>query len=149
MYKRQLELGRASGLRFAAKIFTNLTQDHLDFHETMDAYFAAKRRLFDEPGPAVVNADDGYGRRLAAELPEALTFAIEHEADYRATDVSFDVNGARFTCATPDGQLELESRLPGLFNVQNVLAAVAVARSLGVEAETCLLYTSPSPRDRS
>jgi UDP-N-acetylmuramoyl-L-alanyl-D-glutamate--2,6-diaminopimelate ligase len=131
-----LELGRAAGIRFAAKVFTNLTQDHLDFHETMDAYFAAKRRLFDEPGPAIVNADDEYGRRLAAELPDAVTFAIEHDADYRATGVSFDVNGARFTCATPDGQLELESRLPGLFNVQNVLAAVAVARLLGVDAET-------------
>ncbi len=131
-----LELGRAAGIRFAAKVFTNLTQDHLDFHETMDAYFAAKRRLFDEPGLAIVNADDEYGRRLAAELPDALTFGIEHIADYRATGVSFDVNGARFTCKTPDGPLELESRLPGLFNVQNVLAAVAVARSLGVEAET-------------
>jgi len=121
-----LELGRAAGIRFAAKVFTNLTQDHLDFHETMDAYFAAKRRLFDEPGLAIVNADDEYGRRLAAELPDALTFGIEHIADYRATGVSFDVNGARFTCKTPDGPLELESRLPGLFNVQNVLAAVAV-----------------------
>ncbi len=131
-----LELGRAAGIRFASKVFTNLTQDHLDFHETMDAYFAAKRRLFDEPGPAIVNADDEYGRRLAAELPGALTFAIEHDADYRATGVSFDVNGARFSCATPDGPLELESRLPGLFNVQNVLAAVAVARMLGVEADT-------------
>src|SRR3954454_14583046 len=130
-----LELGRAGGIRFAAKVFTNLTQDHLDFHETMDAYFAAKRRLFDEPGPDIVNADDEYGRRLAAELDAPVTFAIEHEADYRATDVSFDVNGARFGCQTPDGPLELESPLPGLFNVQNVLGAVAVARTLGVDAE--------------
>ncbi len=63
-----LELGRASGIRFAAKVFTNLTQDHLDFHESMEAYYLAKRRLFDEPGPAVVNVDDEYGRRLAEEL---------------------------------------------------------------------------------
>jgi UDP-N-acetylmuramoyl-L-alanyl-D-glutamate--2,6-diaminopimelate ligase len=130
-----LELGRAAGIRFAAKVFTNLTQDHLDFHETMDAYFAAKRRLFDEPGPDIVNADDEYGRRLAAELDTPVTFAIEHEADYRATDVSFDLNGARFGCQTPDGPLELESPLPGLFNVQNVLGAVAVARTLGVPAD--------------
>ncbi len=61
-------VGRASGIRFAAKVFTNLTQDHLDFHDSMEAYFLAKRRLFDEPGPAVVNVDDEYGRRLAEEL---------------------------------------------------------------------------------
>jgi UDP-N-acetylmuramoyl-L-alanyl-D-glutamate--2,6-diaminopimelate ligase len=131
-----LELGRAAGIHFACRVFTNLTQDHLDFHETMDAYFAAKRRLFEEPGLAVLNADDEYGRRLAQELPDALTFGIEHDAGYRATGVSFDVNGSRFTCETPDGRLELQSPLPGLFNVQNALAAVAVARSLGIDAET-------------
>ena len=130
-----LELGRADGIRFACRVFTNLTQDHLDFHETMDAYFAAKRRLFEEPGLAVVNADDEYGRRIAAELPGAVTFAIDHEAHYRARDVHFDVSGARFACDTPEGTLELETPLPGLFNVQNVLGALAVARSLGVDGE--------------
>jgi UDP-N-acetylmuramoyl-L-alanyl-D-glutamate--2,6-diaminopimelate ligase len=127
-----LELGRVTGIRFACRVFTNLTQDHLDFHHTMDAYFQAKRRLFQDPGPAVVNVDDEYGRRLATELREVITFGIESEADYRARDVSFDVSGSSFTCETPDGSLELESPLPGLFNVRNVLAAVAVARSLGV-----------------
>ena len=131
-----LELGRADAIRFACRVFTNLTQDHLDFHDTMDAYFAAKRKLFDEPGPAVVNVDDEYGRRLASELGEATTFGIEHEADYRARDVRFDMSGAWFTCETPDGPVELESPLPGLFNVQNVLGAVVVARILGVEAGT-------------
>jgi UDP-N-acetylmuramoyl-L-alanyl-D-glutamate--2,6-diaminopimelate ligase len=131
-----LELGRATGIRFAAKVFTNLTQDHLDFHRTMDAYYAAKRRLFDEPGPAVVNVDDEYGRRLAEELGDAITFAIDADADYRARDVSFDVSGSAFAVDTPDGELRLETPLPGLFNVQNVLGAVAVARLLGLEAET-------------
>ncbi|HYP49008.1 MAG TPA: UDP-N-acetylmuramoyl-L-alanyl-D-glutamate--2,6-diaminopimelate ligase, partial [Thermoleophilaceae bacterium] len=130
-----LELGRAAGISFACRVFTNLTQDHLDFHGTMEAYFAAKRRLFDEPGLAVVNADDEYGRRIAAEV-DCVTFAIEREAHYRALEVEFDFKGSRFTCMTPDGELELSSPLPGLFNVQNVLAAVAVARSLGVEAAT-------------
>src|ERR671914_292729 len=65
-----LELGRVAGIRFACRIFTNLSQDHLDFHETMEAYFAAKRRLFEDPGLSVVNVDDEYGRRIAAELPE-------------------------------------------------------------------------------
>jgi UDP-N-acetylmuramoyl-L-alanyl-D-glutamate--2,6-diaminopimelate ligase len=129
-----LELGRADAIRFACRVFTNLTQDHLDFHGTMDAYFAAKRKLFDEPGPAVVNIDDEYGRRLADGRDEAITFAIERDADYRARDVRFDVSGAWFTCETPDGPLEIESPLPGLFNVLNVLGAVAVARTLGVDS---------------
>src|ERR687896_390024 len=130
-----LELGRAAGIRFACRVFTNLTQDHLDFHETMEAYFLAKRRLFEEPGPAVVNVDDEYGRRMAAEL-DCVTFGIDNEADYRALDVEFDLMGSRFRCETPDGSLELESPLPGLFNVQNALAAIAAARLLGVGAET-------------
>ncbi len=129
-----LELGRVAGIRFACRIFTNLTQDHLDFHETMDAYFAAKRRLFEEPGLSVVNIDDEYGRRIAGEV-ECVTFGVEREADYRARDVKFDLMGSRFVCETPHGELELSSPLPGLFNVQNVLAAVAAARSLGVAAE--------------
>jgi len=131
-----LELGRASGIKFACRVFTNLTQDHLDFHSDMEAYYLAKRRLFDEPGPAVVNLDDPYGRRLAEELGDATTYGVEAEAaDYRARDVTFDVAGAAFAVDTPDGTLELTTRLPGLFNVQNVLAALAAARTLGVEPD--------------
>src|SRR4051812_2287683 len=130
-----VELGRAAGIRFACRVFTNLTQDHLDFHETMDAYFAAKRRLFDGAGPAVVNVDDEYGRRLAAEV-DCRTFAIDREADYRALDVEFDLMGSRFRCQTPLGELELSSPLPGLFNVQNVLAAVGAVAELGVPGDT-------------
>jgi UDP-N-acetylmuramoyl-L-alanyl-D-glutamate--2,6-diaminopimelate ligase len=127
-----LELGRVAGIRFACRMFTNLTQDHLDFHDTMEAYFLAKRRLFDEGGPAVVNIDDEYGRRIASEV-DCVTFAIEREADYRARDIEFDLMGSRFTCETPDGEIRIESPLPGVFNVMNVLGAVAAVRSLGVE----------------
>src|SRR3954447_2101551 len=130
-----LELGRASGIRFACRVFTNLTQDHLDFHPTMEDYFLAKRRLFEGAGPVVVNVDDEYGRRLAAELDDPVTFAVERDADYRARDVRFDLTGARFTCDTPDGSIAMESPLPGLFNVQNVLGAVASVRALGVPLE--------------
>jgi UDP-N-acetylmuramoyl-L-alanyl-D-glutamate--2,6-diaminopimelate ligase len=127
-----LELGRVAGIRFAVRVFTNLTQDHLDFHATMDAYFAAKRRLFDEPGPtSVVNVDDAYGRRIAAEV-HAVTFGIEHDADYRAREIDFDFTGSRFTLDTPDGAIEVDSPLPGLFNVLNVVGAIAAVRSLGV-----------------
>jgi UDP-N-acetylmuramoyl-L-alanyl-D-glutamate--2,6-diaminopimelate ligase len=132
-----LELGRAAGIHFACRVFTNLTQDHLDFHDDMEAYYLAKRRLFDGPGPAVINVDDEYGRRLADSLDVPITYAIDSPADYRARDVRFDVTGARFTADTPDGPLELATRLPGLFNVSNALAALAIARTLGVDSETC------------
>ena len=127
-----LELGRAAGIRFSARVFTNLTQDHLDFHETMDAYFAAKRRLFEEPGLSVVNVDDEYGRRIAAEV-ESTTIGVHHDADFRARDVRFDLTGSTFTCATPEGELELRVPLPGLFNVQNALCALAAVHGLGTD----------------
>ena len=130
-----LELGRAEGIRFACRVFTNLTQDHLDFHPSMEAYFMAKRRLFDGPGPAVVNIDDDYGHRLADDVPGAVTYGLSERADYRARDVRFDPSGSTFTCDTPDGPVAVETRLPGLFNVQNALAALAAARSLGVELD--------------
>src|SRR3954469_13731040 len=86
-----LELGRTAGIDWACRVFTNLTQDHLDFHKTMEDYFLAKRRLFlDGDAPSVVNVDDSYGRRLAKQLPEAITYGIETEADFQAEDVRFD-----------------------------------------------------------
>jgi UDP-N-acetylmuramoyl-L-alanyl-D-glutamate--2,6-diaminopimelate ligase len=127
-----LELGRAGGIRFAARVFTNLTQDHLDFHETMDAYFAAKRRLFEEPGLSIVNVDDEYGRRIADEV-EATTIGVHHEAAFRARDVRFDLTGSTFTCATPEGELQLRVPMPGLFNVQNALCALAAVHGLGTD----------------
>jgi UDP-N-acetylmuramoyl-L-alanyl-D-glutamate--2,6-diaminopimelate ligase len=130
-----LELGRASGIRYACRVFTNLTQDHLDFHETMDAYFAAKRRLFELPGTSVVNVDDPYGRHIAEDLGDAVTFAVEREAAYRAREVRFDLTGSSFTCETPDGAFDTWLPLPGLFNVQNALAAIAAVRALEVAAE--------------
>jgi UDP-N-acetylmuramoyl-L-alanyl-D-glutamate--2,6-diaminopimelate ligase len=100
--------GRLDGTRFAVLVFTNLTQDHLDFHGTMEDYFAAKRRLFDQAELAVVNVADDWGRRLAAELSEAITFDA-------ATD-----------------PLAAALQLRGRFNRANALAAAAAARSLGV-----------------
>jgi UDP-N-acetylmuramoyl-L-alanyl-D-glutamate--2,6-diaminopimelate ligase len=128
-----LELRRTDGVRFAARVFTNLTQDHLDFHSDMERYFLAKRRLFEgEGGPAVVNLDDEYGRRLARDFPEATTYAIDHDADLRALGVEFDPHGSRFELATPDATAAIETRLPGLFNVSNALAAAGAAAALGV-----------------
>jgi UDP-N-acetylmuramoyl-L-alanyl-D-glutamate--2,6-diaminopimelate ligase len=128
-----LTLHRADAIHFEVAIFTNLTQDHLDFHETMEDYFAAKRRLFTEHAPrvAIVNVDDPYGARLAGEI-ECVTFsAVGAPADYSATAVSFDAAGAAFTV----GARELQTALPGDFNVANALGAYAAALALGVDPE--------------
>jgi UDP-N-acetylmuramoyl-L-alanyl-D-glutamate--2,6-diaminopimelate ligase len=141
-----LELGRADATHFAAAIFTNLTQDHLDFHDTMEDYFLAKRRLFAEHRPAhsVINVGDPYGARLAAELGGPLTFAVQPAggerlaADYLAEDVRFDVTGARFDLRTASGAREVRLPMPGRFNVANALGALAAAHALGGELEALL-----------
>ncbi len=139
-----LALGRTDGIHFAAAIFTNLSRDHLDFHPTMEDYFQAKRRLFASPdttGPsriAVVNVDDPYGRRLAGELPDAVTFALDSPADYRAHDVRVGPGGCRLELQTPGGERSLSLPMPGRFNVSNALAALAAVRSLGGDLDTIL-----------
>jgi UDP-N-acetylmuramoyl-L-alanyl-D-glutamate--2,6-diaminopimelate ligase len=132
-----LELHRADAIHFAVAIFTNLTQDHLDFHGTMERYFEAKRRLFVDAQPctAVINVDDPYGARLAAELPATVTVAVDRPATYRARDVQTDMSGSRFTVEGPDGRVELRSPLAGRFNVYNVLGAFAAVRALDVPLE--------------
>ncbi len=133
-----LALNRVDAMHFAGALFTNLTQDHLDFHHTMEEYFQAKRRLFEaRPAIAVVNVDDPYGARLADQLPGAITFALERDAAFRATDVRTDLGGSRFIVGGPAGDQELHSPLRGRFNVYNVLGAFAMARALGVSADTC------------
>jgi len=141
-----LALGRADAIHWAAAIFTNLTQDHLDFHPTMEEYFAAKRQLFTDGRPpvAVVNIDDPYGARLAGELRAAgdhgpahparlVTIGIDSPgADLRATDIESSFAGSAFRA----GGLTLRSPLPGRFNVMNVLGAVAAVRALGVDDAT-------------
>jgi UDP-N-acetylmuramoyl-L-alanyl-D-glutamate--2,6-diaminopimelate ligase len=130
-----LELRRADGIHVAVAVFTNLTQDHLDFHPTMEDYFDAKRRLFASPltEARVVNADDPYGRRLAEEFPDAVTFAIDADATYRAVDVVTGFAGSDCRFETPDGSFDVHVPLPGRFNVANALAAWAAVRALGVE----------------
>ena len=134
-----IELGRLQGVRFDAAVFTNLGSDHLDFHGDEEAYFAAKRRLFtdlDPDGrrpPAVVNVDDPWGQRLTNELIELgeqpVTFGRNPAVDVAVRDLRVDGGGISFAS---DG-LELESRLRGDFNAQNILAAVATGRFLGLD----------------
>jgi len=127
-------LGRLEGTRFAALVFTNLSQDHLDFHGTMDEYYESKRRLFGA-WPAAVNVGDPWGRRLAEELradgSSPVTFGFADDADIRCEGLELTPAGARFRA---DG-LEVATALRGRFNVENVLGAVAAARLLGLEAD--------------
>ena len=129
-----LELGRVAGTRFAAAGFTNLTQDHLDFHPTMEDYYLAKRRLFqDGDWPAAVNVGDEYGKRLARETSgPVLTYAAGgEEAAVRPQALEIGVGGAiSLIATTPRGPLPLDVRLRGDFNVENVLCAVALAELL-------------------
>jgi UDP-N-acetylmuramoyl-L-alanyl-D-glutamate--2,6-diaminopimelate ligase len=136
---------RTDGVRFAVAVFTNLTQDHLDYHADMEDYFEAKRRLFvpegaqRTPAVAVVNVDDPYGERLAGDLretgdPPLRTFSVSGapDADYRALDPSFDASGSSFRCVWPGGEVEVRTPLGGHFNVENSLAAIAACDALGV-----------------
>jgi UDP-N-acetylmuramoyl-L-alanyl-D-glutamate--2,6-diaminopimelate ligase len=131
------ELGRLDGVRFSALAFTNLGQDHLDFHGTAERYFEAKRRLFvtGDPPPAAVNVGDEHGRRLADELralgqDQLLTFGFADDADVRPEQLELGAQGARLRA----GGIDLRTSLRGRFNVENVLTAVAVGRLLGIEA---------------
>ena len=113
------ELHRLDHVRFRVLVFTNLTQDHLDFHGTIERYYAAKRRLFSPGVPAAVNVGDEYGRRLAEELPAALTYGF---ADAAAVG--------------PEALAGIELRLRGRFNLENALGALAAARLLGIDDGT-------------
>jgi len=134
-----LALHRVTGMQFAAAVFTNLTQDHLDFHKTFDEYRAAKRRLFEmvEPGGvSVINVDDPSGAAMAASSrARVVTYGITSAADVRASDVRLHVGGAEFVVDTPHGRASLRSRLHGRFNVYNTLAAVAAAQWAGVSLD--------------
>ncbi len=141
-----LALDRTSGCEFDVAIYTNLTQDHLDFHGDMDAYFQAKLRLFSaldpagrklRPKRAIVNLDDERGPRVcdASRVP-VWTYAIHKPADIRAEDVRLALSGTRFIAATPQGRFPVESRLVGEHNVYNILAAIGVGLHEGFPPET-------------
>ena len=131
-----LAMGRVGGARFDAAVFTNLTRDHLDYHKDFEEYFAAKRKLFDllKAGrrPAF-NVDDPYGRRLAAEIPGALTFGERGEVSAR--DVALTTAGIRGTLTTPRGEVPFTTPLLGRYNLSNLLAAAAAAETLELPHE--------------
>ena len=127
-----LALGRVDDVRFAVAALTNITRDHLDFHGTIERYTAAKRRLFELAPRAVLNIDDPAGKIFAAELRGALTYALDVPADIRAEDLELGGDGSTFTI---DGT-RMTLALPGRFNVRNALAAIGIARVLGLADAT-------------
>lgn len=131
-------LRRLDRVRLDALVFTNLSQDHLDLHGSMQEYFAAKRRLFTGPAPppAAVNVGDEWGRRLAADLEDLhraplVTFALAEEAEVRPENLEIRVDGSRFRAAG----VEVETRLRGRFNVENVLGAIAAGLLLDLDED--------------
>lgn len=141
-----LALDRTAGCEFDVAIFTNLTQDHLDFHRDMESYFDAKLRLFSDLDPAgrkprpkraIVNIDDPRGARVCAvsRVP-VWTYAIRQPADIRAEDVRLTLGGTSLTAVTPHGRFPIESWLVGEHNVYNILAAIGVGLHEGLSPET-------------
>jgi UDP-N-acetylmuramoyl-L-alanyl-D-glutamate--2,6-diaminopimelate ligase len=137
-----IELHRADALKFAVAVFTNLTRDHLDYHRTMESYFAAKVKLFNgaldpQLGASVINVDDEYGRRLLGSARgRIITYGFSPEADVRTEKFDLSPRGLSYTATTPAGQIEIASPLVGRFHVYNTLAAFGAGLALGASLET-------------
>jgi UDP-N-acetylmuramoyl-L-alanyl-D-glutamate--2,6-diaminopimelate ligase len=136
-----IELHRADALQFAVAVFTNLTRDHLDYHGTMENYFAAKSKLFTgalgtEPRASIINTDDEYGRRLFESAKgDRMSYGLGPRADVRANDLKMSSQGLEITAETPSGKADIASPLVGRFHVYNILAAVAAGLALGAGLE--------------
>ena len=133
-----LALERVGGIHFDVAAFTNLTEDHLDFHKTMDEYCAAKAQLFCRCDRAVVNRDDAYAERIleAAECP-VLTTSVHGMADLRAEKVQLHAEGVEFTALTAQEQAKVSLPIPGRFTVANALTVLGIARQLGISLTDC------------
>jgi UDP-N-acetylmuramoyl-L-alanyl-D-glutamate--2,6-diaminopimelate ligase len=143
-----IDLHRVDAVRFAAVAFTNLTQDHLDYHLTMEEYASVKRRLFSdfETGARVVNVDDPYGERIATELPDVLTVGRHESAAVRAADEVLTAAGATFTLVAPGGRARVELPLAGAYNVSNALVAAGCALAVGIPLETVAAGLCSAPQ---
>jgi len=134
-----LDQGRVEGINFHSAIFTNLTQDHLDYHKTLDNYFKAKAKLFkglNATSFAVINNDDKYSRTLKGlTKAKIITYGIKNKADIMAQNLKFDCRGTEFLLSTPDFKMNLETRLIGEHNIYNILAALAWAVKAGISKD--------------
>jgi UDP-N-acetylmuramoyl-L-alanyl-D-glutamate--2,6-diaminopimelate ligase len=143
-----LALHRVAGIQYDVAVFTNLSQDHLDFHPDMEDYFRTKRRLFESlgcdwsrPAPpyAVLNLDDPRTTEILADLKVPyITYGFHPEAHVRATDLEFSPEGSRFTVKTPIGDAQVQLRLAGAFNVSNALAAIGVGLARRVDLDVAV-----------
>ncbi len=132
-----LAMDRLWGCHFQVAVFTNLTREHMDFHQTFEDYFAAKRRLFEGAGAgtpevAVVNTDDEFGKRLTGMAKKTVSYGLESDADITTKKFHLTFNGLTFTAHTPNGKVHVVSRLVGRINVYNLLAAIGAAQALGL-----------------
>ena len=124
---------------FRTAVFTNLTQDHLDYHKDMEDYFQAKKMLFSICDAAIINIDDDYGRRLMNETEcEKYSFSIKEKADITADNISIKSTGSSFRLSINGSYYDVAARMPGMFNVSNLTAAIAVCLREGIPAETVL-----------
>ncbi len=136
-----LAQSRVKGCSFEVGVFTNLTQDHLDFHEDMEDYFAAKSLLFNSEylkGKAIINQDDSYGVRLIESLDRSKVWSYsvsDNSADLYTSDLTYEPNGVRGILHTPKGKVEFRSPLVGQYNIANFLAAIGTVLYLGLELE--------------
>ena len=139
-----LEQNRVGGCCFNGAVLTNLTQDHLDYHITMDNYFEAKALLFKglkEGDFAVINADDAYAQRFLDVIPQGVkkyTYGVKNNADVKAEDIHFSLNGAEFTLKAQGASHRVNLHMNGMFSVYNVLAAVTASIAMGIEIKTAL-----------
>lgn len=134
-----LAMDRLWGCHFAAAVFTNLTRDHLDYHKTFEEYFAAKRRLFEGTGAgpadvAVVNTDDPYGHALEGLAARTLTYGLKNGAQISTKKYALAFSGLEFTAQTPNGKIEVQSKLVGKINVYNILAAIGAGIALEIRS---------------
>lgn len=143
-----IDLHRVDGVHFAVAAFTNLTQDHLDYHKTLEEYWSVKRRLFTEldVGERVVNVDDGYGRTLAEDLSTPWTVGRSEDAAVRATDERSGLRSTVFTLVTPHGVSKVELPLAGAYNVSNALVAAGAALVLGIDLRTIVHGLEQAPQ---
>ncbi len=143
-----IDLHRIDGIRFAAVAFTNLTQDHLDYHHTLEEYASVKRRLFEDfhAGTRVVNVDDALGAAMASELGVECTVGRAERADVRALDEHGDARGTAFTLRTPSGEARVRLPLAGAYNVSNSLVAAGCAVSLDVDLTTVVTGLETAPQ---
>ncbi len=147
---------RTDAIEFDAAVFTNLTQDHLDYHKSMDAYYEAKALLFEQlasqtgkKGRAIVNADDRYGHRIIEQFSKRtklMTFGRGVHADFRASSIRFDGNGTTFHLEARGKSFLVRLPLIGLFNVYNTLGALAAITTCGVELRASIAALAAAPQ---